>query len=110
MLNSFSLMSREKKTIEIMIRLYCHDRHATKSSLCKYCEELLDYAGARLAKCPFQNGKPTCAKCAIHCYSPIMREKVREVMCYAGPRMSYRHPILALLHLLDGRRKPAFRI
>ena len=29
----------------------------------------------------------------------------REVMRYAGPRMVYRHPILALFHLLDGFRQ-----
>jgi hypothetical protein len=35
-----------------------------------------------------------------------MREAVREVMRYAGPRMALRHPILAFLHLLDGFVKP----
>ena len=33
-----------------------------------------------------------------------MRERVRQVMRYAGPRMLLRHPILALLHLRDERR------
>jgi hypothetical protein len=31
-----------------------------------------------------------------------MREQVRAVMRYAGPRMLWRHPILALEHLWDG--------
>ncbi len=37
-----------------------------------------------------------------------MRERVRAVMRYAGPRMLLCHPILALLHLRDGltRRRP----
>ena len=30
-----------------------------------------------------------------------MRERVRVVMRYAGPRMLLRHPILAILHLRD---------
>jgi len=31
-----------------------------------------------------------------------MRERIRAVMRYAGPRMLWRHPLLALLHLADG--------
>ena len=34
-----------------------------------------------------------------------MRERVRVTMRYAGPRMMLHHPILAVAHLLDGRRK-----
>ena len=33
-----------------------------------------------------------------------MREEVREVMRHSGPRMLRRHPLLAVAHLLDGRR------
>jgi hypothetical protein len=29
---------------------------------------------------------------------------MREVMRYAGPRMLWRHPLLAVAHLIDGRR------
>jgi len=36
-----------------------------------------------------------------------MREKVREVMRFAGPRMLSRHPCLALMHLLVDDRRPA---
>jgi hypothetical protein len=35
-----------------------------------------------------------------------MREKVKEVMRYSGPRMLLHHPILALRHVFDGRKKP----
>jgi hypothetical protein len=38
-----------------------------------------------------------------------MREQVKAVMRYAGPRMLYRHPILTLFHFLDGRRKEPLR-
>ncbi|HOO39122.1 MAG TPA: nitrous oxide-stimulated promoter family protein [Deltaproteobacteria bacterium] len=34
-----------------------------------------------------------------------MREKIRSVMSYAGPRMLSRHPYLALVHLIQGIRK-----
>jgi hypothetical protein len=50
----------------------------------------------------YQEGKPTCAKCPIHCYKPAMKERIRDVMRYAGPRMLRRHPVLAIRHLLNG--------
>jgi hypothetical protein len=37
-----------------------------------------------------------------------MREQIRQVMRYAGPRMLLHNPILTIRHLLDGRIK-AFR-
>jgi hypothetical protein len=96
---------REKKTVEAMIHLYCADHHGTSGELCGRCADLKDYALARLDRCPFQEGKTTCAKCPIHCYRSVEREEVRVVMRYSGPRMILRHPILALWHLIDGRRE-----
>jgi hypothetical protein len=98
-------MTRESKTVAAMIKIYCHDQHETKNALCAECQELAEFAQARLDKCPFQKGKTTCANCPVHCYKPVMREKIRTVMRYAGPRMLHRHPILTLFHFIDGRRK-----
>ena len=100
-------LDREARTIEAMIYLYCRDEHGSMGALCPDCREVLDYARQRLDKCPFGEGKTTCANCRIHCYKPAMRERVRVIMRYAGPRMLYRHPVLALRHLWDGRRKDA---
>jgi hypothetical protein len=66
---------------------------------------LLDYAEERLARCRFQEGKTTCAHCPVHCYRLALRDRIREVMRYAGPRMLVEHPWLAVRHLLDGWRK-----
>ena len=63
------------------------------------------YAERRLEKCPYGQDKPTCANCPIHCYKPAQREKAREVMRFAGPRMTWRHPWRALNHLFDKLRK-----
>jgi hypothetical protein len=101
-------MARELKTVEAMIDLYCHHQHGPSNGLCPGCEALRDYARQRLQKCPFQENKTTCAKCPIHCYKPELREQIRAVMRYAGPRMLYHHPVLALQHLADGRRKDLF--
>lgn len=101
----FIRRARELKTIEAMLRLYCrgHD-HPGRAPLCAECAALLEYATRRLKRCVFGDAKPACSNCVVHCYSAEMRERVRVVMQWAGPRMSLRHPILALLHLFDGRR------
>ena len=88
-----------------MIKSYCKAHHHIKEKLCDECQELQDYALLRVDGCPFSKKKPTCAKCSIHCYKPDKREKIREVMRYAGPRMLRNHPILAILHLFDRFRK-----
>jgi hypothetical protein len=94
-------IEREKRTIAAMIRLYCRQRHGLATP-CADCRALLDYAHARLDKCRYGDGKTTCVNCPTHCYNRAMKERVREVMRYAGPRMLARHPVLALGHLLDG--------
>ncbi len=104
-------MTRELDTLAAMLRIYCHDHHAAAApdelGLCAECGELLAYARKRLAGCPFGVDKPTCAHCQIHCYGPQQREAVRVVMRHAGPRMLWRHPLLALAHLLIDGRRPA---
>ncbi len=87
-----------------MVSIYCRGHHLTTGELCDDCREQLDYSFARLNRCPFGSDKPVCANCTVHCYKPAMRSKARTVMRYAGPRMIWRHPILALRHLLDTRR------
>jgi hypothetical protein len=90
-----------------MLEIYCQGHHApVPGELCPDCASLLDYAMQRLERCPFQAGKPACARCTVHCYRKDPRAAVRQVMRYAGPRMLYRHPGLAWQHLLDGLRKP----
>ena len=105
-------LAREEKTIAAMIALYCRDHHAgapaaaCDDGLCAECADLLDYARLRLGKCRYGAAKPACVGCETHCYRPAMRERVREVMSYSGPRMLKRHPVLAVAHLVDGRRTP----
>lgn len=103
-------ISREKRTVEAMIRIACEGQHGTRGGLCPECRELLRYALERLEKCPFQGNKTTCADCPIHCYHPSMREEIRAVMRYAGPRMLIRHPLLAMHHIIDSLRKQPIRL
>lgn len=96
----------EKITIERMTKLYCLKNYHSKT-LCHKCQSFLVYAFSRLDNCPFKTDKPTCAQCPIHCYNKSEREKAIEIMRFAGPRMLFRHPFLALRHLWLSRLKPS---
>jgi len=93
-------LKNEKETVRAMVTIYCKKMHR-EGGLCKSCESLLTYAIKRIDHCRFNPRKPACKDCPAHCYNPAMREKIREVMCIAGPGMMFRHPIKALLHLLQ---------
>lgn len=94
---------RELKTIRVMVDMYCASHHGG-APLCADCADLFDYAQRRLQRCVFGDTKPNCAKCVVHCYNKDMRERIRVVMRWAGPRMLLRHPVLGVLHLLADRR------
>lgn len=100
----FVRRARELKTIAAMAALYCKGHGHGGSPLCMECAALLEYATRRLERCVFGDAKPTCANCLVHCYTAEMREKVRVMMRWAGPRMIFRHPVLAVTHILYGRR------
>jgi hypothetical protein len=107
-------------------QMYCDGNHpeATKGRLssdgvdlgvygrkvpvvCDGCAELLIYSEKRRAFCP-KDPKPFCSYCDTHCYKSDMREYMREVMRYAGPRsMWHGHAIDGLKHMIEGKRQKA---
>ena len=91
-------IEKEKAVVEQMIQLYCR-KHEGNTQLCPNCKELLDYAHRRLDRCRYGEDKPTCKKCPIHCYNPVMKEKIRTVMRWSGPRMLLYNPLAAIIHL-----------
>lgn len=93
---------REKEMVSQMIALYCKKNHKTKNGLCR---ELNDYARARSDRCPFMETKTFCANCKVHCYKPQMREKIRDVMRFSGPRMIFHHPAAAMRHVIETKRE-----
>lgn len=97
-----SRIEREKKTIELMINIYCRKKHNNKrKELCEECNELLEYAHKRLSYCKFGENKSTCGKCPIHCYKKDMKVKIKEVMKFSGPRLIIYNPIELFKHMLD---------
>ncbi len=95
---------REKETVSVMIAIYCRKKHS-KKVLCPECAALDAYARLRSDKCPFMETKTFCSNCRVHCYRKDMREKIREVMRFSGPRMIFRHPILAIRHVIETKKE-----
>lgn len=106
---------REKEMVSDMILLYCRKQHKSirkttglrKTDLCPECADLEAYACMRSDKCPFMETKTFCSNCRVHCYKPDMRERIRVVMRFSGPRMLFVHPVAAVRHVIESRRESA---
>ena len=97
---------KEKQLVTEMIALYCRKNHKTKKGqLCEDCAHLTDYARTRSDKCPFMENKTFCSNCKVHCYKPEMREKIRAVMRFSGPRMIPHHPVSAMRHVIETKKE-----
>lgn len=94
-------IEREKRTVTLMIEMHCSHFHQMNGGLCEDCIELQQYAMRQTEQCRFGGEKPVCSACPVHCYKREMREQIRKVMRFSGPRMIWRHPRLAILHLRD---------
>ena len=107
---------QQKSDIRLLgkfVQVYCAGKHGAivrepfalpgglgQRSLCPDCADFLRYAVARRMKCPLEEEKPTCKRCRIHCYARPQREKVREIMGYAGRRLIMRGRLDYLFHYL----------
>lgn len=103
----------EARMVSQMIALWCRGHHASVQhgagapavrlglrtvQLCPECAELHAYACARIKACPHMGTKTFCSACPTHCYRPAMREQIRQVMRWAGPRMIIYRPVAAIKH------------
>lgn len=115
-----SKREREKRVVSLMILLYCRKNHKNRAEsklswdenknakgykLCTECASLQEYAMLRSDKCPFMETKSFCSNCKVHCYKPQMREQIRAVMRFSGPRMMLYHPIMAIRHVIESRKE-----
>jgi len=115
---STPLDKKEVKDLKVLVRftgIFCHCKHQEESfpfasrypelarlnlqtvRLCRACQDFLDYAIERRVRCPL-DPKPTCKHCQVHCYRSGHREKVREIMKFAGPYLIKRGRLDLLWH------------
>lgn len=116
---SARLLSRkELKDLKVLLQftaVYCRARHdghrgqlaiaepelqrlpLDKHPVCSECRDFLHYAFERRLRCPLDH-KPACKHCQLHCYKPGHRERVREIMRFAGPYLIRRGRLDLLWH------------
>ena len=101
-----TLTKHQKKDIRLIgkfVEVYCAGKHrdAERSpialptglgecNLCPECASFLEYSVSKRLKCPLEAEKPSCKHCRIHCYGKDQREKMREIMAYAGRKLMMR--------------------
>jgi len=95
---------REQVTVEKMINIYCKETHKHQNERCEDCEKLYKYSSRKIEECILGENKSICARCKIHCYKTDMREAIKKVMRYSGPKMMIKHPLLTVYHIIDSRR------
>lgn len=96
---------RDLRTLAQFIRIYCRHKHegveksafhlkdfdfaeigGSPPDLCPPCSRLLAHAFVKRAHCPF-TPKPACKHCQSHCYQPMYRQQIREVMRFSGRKL-----------------------
>ena len=108
------LTKQQRKDITLIgkfVEVYCSGKHGATArlpltlpaglgerTLCPECSSFLGYAVDKRLKCPLEAEKPTCKHCRIHCYDQLHREKVREIMSYAGRKLMMRGRLDYLWH------------
>lgn len=101
-----SRRERESVIVQAMIKMYCLANHYSEGIVCEECDSLSKYAEKRILSCMYGEIKPVCKHCPVHCYSPAMREQMRQVMRWSGPRMILRKPVFAVMHIIDKLTAP----
>ena len=95
---------REKKVISEMVKLYCRKNHK-KRELCDECKDVLNYSLNRIDNCKYMDTKTFCSNCKKPFYSPKMKEKIKQIMKFSGPRILFHHPLLVISHMLSRFKK-----
>jgi hypothetical protein len=116
--NGDASLRRELRTLVRFIEIYCRGKHGGEPTepvvlrshdlreirgrevvLCRPCRDLLAHAFVKRSMCPF-DPKPACKHCPEHCYHPLYRQRIREVMKYSGRKLDLSGRVHYLWHLL----------
>lgn len=101
MITKNSNKDNNKKVVSKMIDMYCKGHNHSVVTPCGECQDLKDYVYGKIEACPFVEKKIFCSSCKIHCYNTEMKNNIKDVMRYSGPRIVFYHPILCIKHALE---------
>lgn len=96
-----SHLEKDRATLEAMGRIFCKAHHPgpkDASGLCVSCRGTVDVSLAHTESCPHGH-VGNCQDCATHCQRGENRERIREIMRFAAPRMAFCHPLMAIDYL-----------
>lgn len=104
-----NMIPQEKETIRKMFGIYCKNNHgvSTGKKLCPKCTALLATAMLKMNRCPYGITKPICDKCKTPCFGTAQTKEFLEIMKGAQTRMFFKHPMMAMKHMLYGMRREA---
>jgi hypothetical protein len=98
---------KDIRTLAMFVDLFCRSKHAQAGRstvifkiagedisaiaarplcLCVDCRRLLAHAAVKRSHCPL-DPKPSCKHCPVHCYHPVYRTRMQEVMRFSGRKM-----------------------
>lgn len=96
---------REKKMISQMIALYCHRNHHTRGAPLSRVRGAERLRPRPLRALPVHGDEDLLRQLPRARYKPDMREKIRAVMRFSGPRMIFYHPVAAIRHVVETKRE-----
>ena len=94
-------IEKDRATLEAMGRIFCkahHDGPKDHAGLCASCRESVDVTLSHTVACPYGHTQ-NCQDCTIHCQRDENRARIRQIMSYAAPRMTFRHPLMTAGYL-----------
>lgn len=82
--------------------IYCKAHHGAEqkdaAELCEDCRSVVEGTLSRTEQCP--NGHSgNCQDCDIKCQRGESQQKIKAIMRYAAPRMTFRHPFMTMEYL-----------
>lgn len=94
--------AKKHQIMKQMTALYCrgHKHQLDENGECADCDLLLRYSLSRTQRCPYIEKTLFCSNCPTPCYRPDMKEKMRVMMKYSGPRLFFRRPITVIWHVV----------
>lgn len=95
-------VDKDRRTLEAIGRIYCRGNHADAvkdgAGMCPECREAIEQTLSRAASCPHGH-EGNCQDCETHCQRGEAQERIKVIMRYAAPRMTFRHPIMTFEYL-----------
>jgi hypothetical protein len=111
-------LRRDLRTLTRFVQIYCRHWHPDEPKepvklkthdvaalmgetveLCAGCRKLLAHALHKRSTCPLEP-KPACKHCPNHCYHPMYRRQIQEVMRFSGRKLVLSGRLDYLVHLL----------